>query len=92
MLVHFITSIIYAVILGWIISSRNLGLGTSILVGTLFGLIIYFVNFYTFTAIWPWFAMARGMISIFAHVMYGLVLGWAYHALASRTATAVEAR
>jgi len=92
MLVHFATSLAYAVILGWIISSRNLGLGMSILVGALFGLLLYVVNFYVFTAIWPWFAMARGMISIFAHVMYGLVLGWAYHALAARHVAVTEAR
>ncbi len=36
MMVHFTTSVIYAVILGWVISSRNLGLGMSLLVGTLY--------------------------------------------------------
>ncbi len=92
MLVHLITSVIYAAILGWIISNRNLGLGMSLLVGTLFGLLLYFANFYVFTSVWPWFAMARGMISIFAHAVYGLVLGWAYHALASRHVTVVEQR
>jgi biotin transporter BioY len=40
------------------------------------------VDFYLMTAIFPWFAMARGGISIFAHAMFGLVLGWTYHAMA----------
>ncbi len=84
MLVHFTTSVVYAAILGWIISRRGLGLGMSLLVGTLFGLVLYLANFYVFTAVWPWFAMARGMISIFAHAVYGLTLGWAYRALTSR--------
>jgi len=92
MLVHLTTSVVYAAILGWVISSRGLGLGMSLLVGTLFGLLLYFVNFYLFTSVWPWFAMARGMISIFAHAAYGFTLGWAYHALASRHVTVIEER
>jgi len=92
MLVHFTLSIVFAAILGWVISSRGFGLGMSLLVGTLFGLLIYFVSFYLFTSIWPWFAMARGMISIFAHAAYGFTLGWAYHALASRHVTVIDER
>ena len=92
MLVHFTTSVVYAAILGWVISSRRLGLGMSLLVGTLFGLLLYLVNFYVFTAVWPWFAMARGMISIFAHAAYGLTLGWAYRALTARHVTVIEER
>ena len=92
MLVHFTLSVVFAAILGWVISSRGFGLGMSLLVGTLFGLLIYFVSFYLFTSVWPWFAMARGMISIFAHSAYGFTLGWAYHALASRHVRVVEER
>ncbi len=82
MMIHVPVAIIYGITLAWVISSWRLGLGASIAVGTAFGLLIYFVNFYGFTAIWPWFAMARNMISIFAHAMFGLVLGWVYHAMA----------
>ena len=92
MLVHLTTSVVYAAILGWVISSRGFSLGTSLVVGTLFGVLIYLVNFYLFTSVWPWFAMARGMISIVAHAAYGLTLGWAYHALASRHVTVIEQR
>jgi len=92
MLVHLTISVVFAAILGWIISSRSLGLGMSLLVGTLFGLLIYLVNFYVFTAVWPWFAMARGMISVFAHAAYGLTLGWAYRALASQHVRVIEER
>lgn len=82
MMIHVPLAIIYGIILGWVISKWELGLGASVVAGPVFGLVIYFVNFYGFTAIWPWFAMARNLISIFAHVMFGLVLGWAYHAIA----------
>lgn len=82
MVIHFLLSIALAAILGWIISNWRLSLTASIIVGTLFGLLIYIVNFYGFTAVWPWFAMARGWISILAHAMFGLALGWAYHSIA----------
>ena len=64
----------------------------SVLIGAVFGLLIYLVNFYGFTAIWPWFAKARNFISLFSHVMFGLVLGWACHALAAKRWEAGEPR
>jgi uncharacterized membrane protein (UPF0136 family) len=82
MSIHMALSVALAVVLGWIISHWQLSLVTSIIVGTIFGLVVYFVAFYLMTAVFPWFAMARGAISIFAHAMFGLVLGWAYHAMA----------
>lgn len=82
MIIHFPLSIILAAVLGWVISHWRMNLMTSLVVGTIFGLVVYFVDFYIMTGIFPWFAMARGGISIFAHAMFGLVLGWTYHAIA----------
>lgn len=90
MMIHFPLAIVYGIILGWVISNWNLGLGASIAVGIVFGLLLYVINFYGFTAIWPWFAMARNWISIFAHAMFGLVLGWAYQALAGSARAAIH--
>ncbi len=84
MMIHFMLSIVFGVILGWAISRWRMNLATAVIVGTAFGLLIYFVDFYLMTAIFPWFAMARGGISAFAHAVFGLVLGWVYHAAASR--------
>lgn len=90
MMVHLVLSILLGVILGFVISRLALNLAASIAAGTLFGLAVYFVNFYGFTALFPWFAMARGPIGIFAHAMFGLVLGWALHAIALRDARNAE--
>ncbi len=84
MMIHFATSILLGVILGWAVSQWKMSLATAIIAGTIFGLLIYFVNFYLMTAVFPWFAMARGGIAAFAHAMFGFVLGWVYHAVASR--------
>ena len=82
MMIHLPLSIIMAAVLGWAVSHWRMNLMTSLIVGAIFGLLVYFVDFYVMTAIFPWFAMARGGISIFAHAMFGLVLGWTYHAVA----------
>jgi uncharacterized membrane protein YagU involved in acid resistance len=84
MLLHFLLSIIYAFILGWIVSRWDMGLGGSVIAGAVFGLVIYVVNFYGFTALFPWFAEARGWIAIVSHVMYGLVLGLVYEPIGRR--------
>jgi uncharacterized membrane protein (Fun14 family) len=82
MMIHLGLSILLGFVLGWAISKWRMSLMTAIIAGTIFGLIVYFVGFYIMTAVFPWFAMARGAISIFAHAMFGLVLGWVYHAMA----------
>jgi hypothetical protein len=84
MLIHFPLSIVYAFIFAWIVSRWEFGLVAAIVVGLVFGLVIYFINFYGFTALFPWFADARGWIAILAHAMYGLVLGAVYQPLAVR--------
>lgn len=81
MIIHFLLAVILGLIFAWIADKAGWG-GVAILVaGTVFGLLVYVVNFYGMTAIWPWFAMARGGISIFAHAVFGFVLGYAYRTL-----------
>ena len=84
MAIHFVLAILLGMILGLIVSRWKLGLMASIGVGAIFGLAVYLVNFYGFTALFPWFAMARTPITLLTHVMFGTVLGWSYHALAVR--------
>jgi hypothetical protein len=82
MFIHFTLSWLLAVAFAWLFG--GLGTGTAVLVGAVFGLAIYLVNFYGFTAIWPWFAQARNWVSIFSHVMFGVILAWSYKAIADR--------
>lgn len=82
MVVHFVLSILYAIVLALIV--RRWTMGPAVLVGGGFGLGLYLANFYVFTAVFPWFANARNWVSIFAHIMFGVVAAWAYKALESR--------
>lgn len=76
MLIHFVLSIVLALVFAFIARGRSTGV--SIAIGALFGLAVYLFHFYGMTAVFPWFAMARNWVSIFAHVVFGAVLGWAY--------------
>jgi NhaP-type Na+/H+ or K+/H+ antiporter len=76
MVVHFTLSLVYAWLLAPLI--ENTGLLKGVLLGALFGLAIYLVNFYFFTAMFPWFTEARNWITIFAHLVFGAVLAGTY--------------
>lgn len=80
MVVHFVLSIAFALVLALLIA--RLGFGPALAVGAGYGLALYLINFYGMTAIFPWFAMARNWVSIFAHVVFGLVAAWWYKARA----------
>lgn len=82
MLIHFGTSLLLAFVFAFIVRVRTVGMST--MVGAAFGLAVYLVNFYGMTAVFPWFAMARGWITIFTHIMFGAVLGLVYASVAHR--------
>jgi len=85
MTVHFVLSLVLAFAFSWLVSRLHLGLGVALALGAAFGLLIYLVNFYPVAAIlFPWFAMARNWVTISSHIVFGLVLAWAYFALARR--------
>jgi hypothetical protein len=80
MIIHFMLSWVFALAFGW--AFGGLAMGSAILAGAVMGLVIYFVDFYAFTAIWPWFANARNWVSIVAHIVFGITLAWSYKAMA----------
>lgn len=82
MIVHFALSIIYAVVFALV--AERMAMSRALIAGAAFGLALYVVNFHGFTAIFPWFEMARGIGSIAGHVVYGLILAFAYKRLAHR--------
>ncbi len=60
-LVHFALSIAYGLILARLIA--GLRTPSSLLAGAAFGLGLYAVNMYAFTAVFPWFASSRDWIT-----------------------------
>jgi len=75
-LVHFALSIVYAVIVARL--TARLRMHTALLAGGVFGLALFIVNLYGFTALFPWFAASRDGITLAAHVAFGVVAAGAY--------------
>lgn len=85
MIVHFVLSIIYAIILAAILQWWPLPIWPAVGLGAAFGLLIFLVNFYGFTELaFPWFAMARNWITLVSHIVFGAVLGGSYKLIAAR--------
>ena len=79
-LVHFALSVVYALVLSRLIS--RLRAFPSLLAGAAFGLFLYALNMYGFTAVFPWFEAARDWITAAAHVAFGLAAAGVYRTLA----------
>ncbi|WP_321791294.1 sodium:proline symporter [Burkholderia pyrrocinia] len=75
-LVHAALSLAYAAVLAKVV--RNMSLGSALVAGGAFGLILYGVNLYAFTAIFPWFIAVRGVITLVAHLVFGITAAAVY--------------
>ena len=75
-LVHFALSIAYAALLARL-AARFAGI-PPLATGAAFGVALYIVNLYGFTAIFPWFVQARGWITLIAHGVFGMAAISAY--------------
>lgn len=87
MVVHFALSTVFGLILAGLISLFNLdsSAGLTFVVGAVFGLLLYYINFYGMTAFFPWFADARNWLSLMLHVVFGVVAAESYFGLEKRT-------
>ena len=88
LLVHFVLSILYACVLAFIVHRG--GLITGIIGGSLFGLAIFAINYYTFTLFFPWFFYLRSWIAVLGHVLFGAVTGGLYEGLQREQYVVVE--
>jgi hypothetical protein len=80
--IHFALSIVYGLALAWVLARA--AVTARLLIGALFGLALYAVNLYGFTALFPWFAQARDWVTITAHVVFGVTAAGVYRWLERR--------
>lgn len=73
-LIHFALSIAYA--LPPALFAARLPAGAAVAIGALYGLAIYLINLYGFTALFPWFLVARDWMTLLTHLVFGVLLGW----------------
>jgi len=81
-MIHFTLSVIYSMILAGFIVRRSFGV--SIFIGLEFGFILFGINMYGFTLVFPWFEEARDWITLVAHVVFGVVAAAVYRVLSER--------
>ncbi len=83
--VHFALSLAYAAI--FCLIARRLDWRFAGAVGALLGALLYAINMYGFTLVFPWFAATRDWITFAAHVVFGIsatVSGkWAFRRLSA---------
>lgn len=91
LVVHFALSIVYGLALGAFVAPLEKTPALSM--GVIFGMTLYVVNFYFFTAWFPWFVDARNWVTVVAHLAFGLVAVALYKASQrSRSGTIIEGR
>ena len=81
-LVHLMLSMLYGLILSCLMS--RLAPAIAAIVGAAFGLILYAVNMYGFTVVFPWFEAARDWITLASHLVFGVAAAFVYKVLSRR--------
>ena len=79
LLVHFLLSIWYAVLLGILIHKLKPSL--AVMGGAGFGLLMYLFHFYVLAGIYPWVVDFRGGIALVTHLIFGMSVAWIYSRL-----------
>lgn len=75
-LLHFLLSIGFAAAI--IALTRGLAFGRALLAGCLLGLLLYAINLYGWTLVFPWFAASRSLNTLLAHIVFGASAVGAY--------------
>lgn len=81
--VHFSLSVIYAAVL--LPAAKRLAPVPSLTAGAGFGALLYYFNLYGLTIVFPWFTVARGGITLMAHLVFGTVVMLTYLMLRVRS-------
>ena len=78
-LIHFTLSVIYTALLAAL--TARLGTVAAVVAGSVCGCVLYYINLYGFTQLFPWFVEARGWIALVAHTAFGFSAIFAYRKL-----------
>ena len=78
-LLHGMLSIVYGMLLALLLPAVDTT--WSIVIGGFYGLALYYINFYGFSAFSPWFMEERDPVSMVSHFVFGAVVAWAYKAI-----------
>jgi hypothetical protein len=80
LITHYVLGVFFALILAIIIAPFHFdsSAGMALVVGAVFGLILYWFNFYGVARFFAWFEEMRGWTSVVAHLIFGMTAALAY--------------
>jgi hypothetical protein len=80
---HYVLGIVFGLVLAAIIAPFHLdsSAGMVLLIGAVFGLAIYLLNFYGMVRFFPWFADVRSWATLLAHMIFGMAAAVMYRKL-----------
>lgn len=83
---HYGLGVAFGVLLGHVVAGYHLDgrIAGTLLLGALFGLLLYAVNFHALTSFFPWFRELRGWSTLVAHLVFGTAAAGLYARLAKR--------
>jgi hypothetical protein len=90
MLVHYGLGVVFGCIVAFIVTCFHYEGSLPVLeiIGGLFGLALYFVNFYGFVHVFPWVAEMRSGAYLVEHLVFGMAAATVYWKLARRGSVA----
>lgn len=80
LLTHYVLGIVFGMVMAAVIAPFHFDSspGMVLLVGAVFGLALYLLNFYVMVFLFPWFAEMRGWPALVAHLIFGMVAAYTY--------------
>jgi hypothetical protein len=84
LLTHYGLGIVFGLMLSFIIAGFHYEADMAMVqvLGAMFGLVLYLVNFHGLTALFPWMAELRGWGTLMAHLVFGVAAALLYWKLA----------
>jgi hypothetical protein len=80
LVVHYVLGIIFGMVMAAFIAPFRFdsSTGMALLVGAVFGFVLYLLNFYGMVFFFPWFADMRSWATLVAHLIFGMVTAYMY--------------
>lgn len=89
LVVDIVLAIIYVFFLSWFI--RFWRLRPALVAAAVFGVALFVINFYGFTAVFPWFVMGRNLVTLFTHIVFSVTAVLVFKKLAPASSQAAAA-
>jgi hypothetical protein len=88
LLIHYVLGLFSGVAVGILISGFNWEQSPGMMqaIGAAFGTVIYLVNFFALSQLFPWFVELRGWSTFVGHLVFGMAASFLYWKLSRPTA------